>query len=55
MEVSKDRFYHKTCGILVKVVTKARKVTVTGPRGTITKDLSHMQLDIRVMKLATKQ
>jgi len=38
----------------VKVEIKARKVTVTGPRGKIVKDLSHIQLDIRKMKLATK-
>jgi ribosomal protein L6P/L9E len=37
----------------VKIQVKARKVTVTGPRGAITKDLSHMNMDIRVMKLAT--
>jgi large subunit ribosomal protein L9e len=35
--------------VLVKVQVKARKVTVTGPRGQITKDLSHMPVDIRVM------
>ena len=40
---------------LVKVTVKARKVTVTGPRGTITKDLAHMQIDIRIMKMATKK
>merc|ERR1719265_2981225 len=39
----------------VKVVIKARKVTVTGPRGTITKDLSHMQIDLRVMNVALKK
>ena len=37
------------------MTVKARKVTVTGPRGTITKDLSHMQIDIRIMKLATRK
>ena len=29
---------------------KGRKVSVTGPRGTLTKDLSHLQLDFRVDK-----
>jgi large subunit ribosomal protein L9e len=41
--------------IAVKVSVKARKVTVSGPRGEITKDLSHMQIDIKVMKMATKK
>lgn len=34
---------------------KARKVTVTGPRGTIKKDFSHLQLDLKVMKCTTKK
>jgi len=34
---------------------KARKVTVTGPKGQITKDLSHLAVDIRVMKMATQK
>lgn len=38
---------------LVTVKIAARKITVTGPKGTITKDLSHMPVDICVMKLAT--
>ena len=38
----------------MKVSVKARKVTVTGPRGSITKDFSHSALDIRVMKVALK-
>ena len=38
---------------LVKVQVKARKVTVTGPKGSITKDFSHLSLDIRVMKVTT--
>jgi large subunit ribosomal protein L9e len=41
--------------IIVKVSVKARKVTVTGPKGTITKDLSHMAIDMRVMKMNTKK
>ena len=32
----------------VQVVVKGRKVTVTGPRGSLTKDLGHLQLDFRV-------
>ena len=32
----------------VKVVVKGRKVTVTGPRGSLSKDLGHLQLDFRV-------
>mmetsp|Transcript_5430 Transcript_5430/g.8409 ORF Transcript_5430/g.8409 Transcript_5430/m.8409 type:complete len:198 (-) Transcript_5430:105-698(-) len=35
----------------VKLTVKARKVTVVGPKGSITKDLSHLAVDIRVMKL----
>ena len=38
---------------IVKISVKARKVTVTGPRGKIVKDLSHKSIDIRVMKMAT--
>ena len=37
----------------VKVTAKARKVTVVGPRGSITKDFTHQSLDIRVIKLTT--
>jgi ribosomal protein L6P/L9E len=40
---------------IVKVTVKARKVTVSGPRGTITKDFSHAAVDIRVMKVALKK
>ena len=39
--------------MLVKVSIKARKVTITGPRGKIVKDLSHTSIDMRVMKMAT--
>jgi len=35
------------------VQVKARKVTVTGPKGSITKDFSHLSIDIRVMKGVT--
>lgn len=38
---------------LVTIKIAARKITVTGPKGTITKNLSHMPVDICVMKLAT--
>ncbi|AYU81139.1 60S ribosomal protein L9 / uL6 [Leishmania donovani] len=34
----------------VTVDVKGRKVTVTGKRGTLTKDLTHLQLDLRVDK-----
>ncbi|CAJ1008376.1 putative Ribosomal protein L6 [Leishmania naiffi] len=34
----------------VTVEVRGRKVTVTGKRGTLTKDLSHLQLDFRVDK-----
>jgi len=40
--------------LIVKVAVKARKVTVTGPRGTITKDFSHNKVDIRVMNVVGK-
>ena len=40
--------------LIVTVAVKARKVTVTGPRGTVTKDLSHNKVDIRVMKIVGK-
>lgn len=33
---------------------KARKVTVSGPRGEITKNLGHMAIDIRVLEMSTK-
>ena len=36
----------------VTVAAKGRSVTVTGPRGTLTKDLKHLQLDFRVDKKA---
>ena len=49
--VSSFGFTHFLC--TVKIQVKARKVTVTGPRGAITKDLSHMNMDIRVMKFTT--
>ena len=38
---------------LVTVTAKARKITVKGPKGEIKKDLSHLPIDIRVMKQAT--
>merc|ERR1712166_1578150 len=39
----------------VTISVKARKVIVTGPRGRIEKNLAHMPMDIRVMKMATKK
>eukprot|EP00796_Vickermania_ingenoplastis_P005418 gene5418-3904_t len=38
-------------GVTVKAA--GRKVTVSGPRGTLVKDLSHLQLDFRVNKTAS--
>ncbi|CAD2217923.1 large subunit ribosomal protein L9e [Angomonas deanei] len=38
----------------VELSVKNRNVTVTGPRGTLTKDLSHLQLDFRVEKKAKR-
>ena len=35
----------------VTVSVKARKVTVSGPRGKIVKDLSHLAIDIRVIDM----
>jgi large subunit ribosomal protein L9e len=35
----------------VTITVKARKVTVKGPKGSITKDFSHMSVDIRIMKM----
>jgi large subunit ribosomal protein L9e len=40
---------------IVKITIKARKVTVKGPKGEITKDFSHMPIDIRILKLSTKK
>ena len=42
-----------TLKTIVTVTAKARKITVKGPRGEIKKDLSHLPIDIRVMKMAT--
>jgi hypothetical protein len=38
----------------VKVAIKARKVTVTGPKGSVTKNFSHMPCDIKVLKQSNK-
>jgi large subunit ribosomal protein L9e len=35
------------------IKVKARKVTVEGPKGTVTKDFSHIALDIKVLNMAT--
>jgi ribosomal protein L6P/L9E len=40
---------------IVDVKVKARKVTVKGPKGSITKDLSHINIDIRVINYATSK
>merc|ERR1719359_2687560 len=37
----------------VKVSVKARRVTVKGPLGELTRALNHLPIDIRVMKMAT--
>ena len=34
----------------VEVAVKRRVVTVSGPRGELSKDLSHLQLDMRIIK-----
>jgi|TARA_B110000305_G_C19324818_1_gene580787 hypothetical protein len=40
--------------IIVKSIkVKARKVTVEGPKGTVTKDFTHIALDIKVLNMAT--
>lgn len=37
----------------VEVQAKARKVTVTGPRGSNYKDFSHVALDIQILNMST--
>jgi len=39
--------------VIVTVSVKARRVTVEGPKGKLTKNLSHLPIDIRVVKMAT--
>jgi len=34
----------------VEITVKARLITVTGPRGTLTKNVRHVDMDIRVLK-----
>ena len=34
----------------VAIEVKARLITVTGPRGTLTKNVRHVNMDIRVLK-----
>jgi len=34
----------------VEIVVKSRLITVTGPRGTLTKNVRHIDMDIRVLK-----
>jgi large subunit ribosomal protein L9e len=34
----------------VKVSVKGRKVTVVGPRGTLSRDFSHLRLDLQLLK-----
>ena len=40
---------------LVDVSVKARRVTVKGPKGNLVKNLSHLAIDIKVLKMATKK
>merc|ERR1719453_983997 len=39
----------------VTVKVKSRKVTVKGPKGEITKDLSHVGIEIKIMKTSVKK
>ena len=39
----------------VKVTTKARKVTVSGPRGEVTKDFSHLAVELQRMNQNNKK
>ena len=34
----------------IEISVKARLITVTGPRGTLTKNVRHVDMDIRVLK-----
>jgi large subunit ribosomal protein L9e len=34
----------------VEITVKSRLITVTGPRGTLTKNVRHVDMDIRVLK-----
>lgn len=34
----------------VEVTVKARIITVTGPRGTLTKNIRHVNMDVRLIK-----
>lgn len=38
----------------VTVAIKARKVTVTGPRGTLHKNVGHVSMDIQIVSLQKK-
>lgn len=40
---------------VVKLSVKTRKVTVTGPKGEITKDFRHMPVEMLIKKQATKK
>ncbi|KAH9938215.1 60S ribosomal protein L9 [Fomitopsis serialis] len=39
----------------VEVSIKARQITVTGPRGTLTKNVRHIDMDIRLFKSKTNK
>lgn len=50
-----SRYISRFTHFIVKVSVKARKIVVKGPRGEIKKDLSHLPIDIRVMKMRTRK
>ena len=39
----------------VEVTVKARIITVTGPRGTLTKNIRHVNMDVRLLKGKTNK
>jgi large subunit ribosomal protein L9e len=39
----------------IEITVKSRLITVTGPRGTLTKNVRHVDMDIRVLKGKTTQ
>ena len=43
------------CCTDVTIKAKSRKVTIKGPKGELTKDFSHMPIEIKVMKMQTKK
>ena len=51
--VSRNTQYFTVLITTVKITCKARQIVIKGPRGEIKKDLSHLPIDIRIMKMAT--